>query len=522
MTSLDDLREQAGRLYLWFLWGHLIVLPGIGLILGVHFFKALIVMAVFSAMTHGVYALYGNGTAYRYTAGIAIMGIIAAAVFMLRGHPWQIDMHLYFFAALAILVFFIDRTVIVAAAVFVLVHHLVFNFVLPNWIYPDGTDTLRVVFHAIFVVVQTAALWAMISWLENLFTRSEEARLSARREADRADIQAAEALIREQEAQEASERALAAVCEAQERAEEARKAQNQQASVEEALVSLATSIEGELDRLIGVISKDTGDSLEAASLLQESVRSVGQNSAEASQAVRQAQNSTETIASAAEDFRASIHEIQNQSRVTDEKVRMAMRTMSETQSTVRGLNEAASKIQAMVGLIDAIASQTNLLALNATIEAARAGEAGRGFAVVAGEVKSLASQTAKSTQEITSFVQEMIEVAEKAATAIAMIGGQVEEVSTSSASITAAAEQQGAVTDDIARTIADAHSAVLELGHQIQEVTKGVDGNRTLSVTVMEKANQIDHDVKALKVRLTEKLHRAVAETRQEKTISAI
>ncbi len=520
MTSLGDLRQQAGRLYLWFLWGHLLVLPVIGLILGVHFFKVAIVMAVFATMTHGVYILYGNGPAYRCTAGVAMMGMIAAAVFMLRGHPWQIDMHLYFFAALAILVFFIDRTAVVAAATFLTVHHLVFNFVLPSWIYPDGTDTLRMTFHAIFVVVQTTALWVIIFWIENLFARSEEARVSARREADRADIQAAEALMREQEAQEASERALAAVCEAQEKAEEARKAQTERVSVEEELVSLAASIEGELEQLIDLISSDTGASLDAAARLQKSVESVSQNSVEASQAVRQAQVNTESIASAAEGFRASIYEIQKQSRVTDEKVRMAMQTMTETQSTVRGLNEAAGKIQAMVGLIDAIASQTNLLALNATIEAARAGEAGKGFAVVAGEVKSLASQTARSTQEITSFVQEMIEVAEKAAIAIAMIGDQVEDVSTSSASITAAAGQQGTVTDEIARTIANANDVVMQLGHQVQEVAKGVDGNRSLSATVMEKAKQIDHDVNALKERLTEKVQRAVSEIRREKTAS--
>ena len=142
-----------------------------------------------------------------------------------------------------------------------------------------------------------------------------------------------------------------------------------------------------------------------------------------------------------------------------------------TDATMQGLADNASRISVVVDLIQVIASQTNLLALNATIEAARAGEAGRGFAVVAQEVKSLASQTAKATDEIRSQIASMQQVASSAVTAIRNIGGTIAEINEVTTAIAAAVEEQGTATREIARNIQQAAGGTSEVSSNITGVS---------------------------------------------------
>jgi methyl-accepting chemotaxis protein len=140
-----------------------------------------------------------------------------------------------------------------------------------------------------------------------------------------------------------------------------------------------------------------------------------------------------------------------------EAAEVAAQAVSEaraTDGTVRGLSDSAARIGDVVRLIGEIAGQTNLLALNATIEAARAGEAGRGFAVVASEVKTLAAQTAKATEEISTQIQQMQAATSGAVEAIRGIGATVERTSGIATAIAAAVEEQGATTQEIARSAA--------------------------------------------------------------------
>ncbi|MGJ5024946.1 methyl-accepting chemotaxis protein [Bradyrhizobium oligotrophicum] len=196
----------------------------------------------------------------------------------------------------------------------------------------------------------------------------------------------------------------------------------------------------------------------------------------------------QTVSAGTEQLSSSIAEISRQVVTSAQIAKKAVEEAGATDSTMQGLADNASRVSVVVDLIQAIASQTNLLALNATIEAARAGEAGRGFAVVAQEVKSLASQTAKATDEIRSQIASMQQVASSAVSAIRNIGGTIAEIDNVTTAIAAAVEQQGTATHEIARNIQQAASGTTEVSNNITGVSSasaqaGTSANEVLSAS---------------------------------------
>jgi methyl-accepting chemotaxis protein len=227
---------------------------------------------------------------------------------------------------------------------------------------------------------------------------------------------------------------------------------------------------------VGGAAGDMGSISGTVSKLSESM--VGRASTVAAAAERASSN-VSTVASAAEELSASIREISQQS---GQSMRMAAQAVEEAQRTDRsmqGLTEAASRIGDVVKLITAIAGQTNLLALNATIEAARAGDAGKGFAVVAGEVKSLATQTAKATEEIAAQIANIQAATKDAAVAIRGIGGTIEEINRVATAIATAVEEQGSATQEIARSAQHTASGTQEVSTTIAEVAGAADESTT-------------------------------------------
>jgi methyl-accepting chemotaxis protein len=179
----------------------------------------------------------------------------------------------------------------------------------------------------------------------------------------------------------------------------------------------------------------------------------------------------QTVSAGTEQLSSSIAEIGRQVVTSAEIAKKAVAEAGSTDTTMQGLADNASRISVVVDLIQVIASQTNLLALNATIEAARAGEAGRGFAVVASEVKSLASQTAKATDEIRAQIASMQSVTTSAVSAIRNIGQIIGEINDVTTAIAAAVEEQGAATREIARNIQHAAGGTTEVSGNIAGVS---------------------------------------------------
>lgn len=177
----------------------------------------------------------------------------------------------------------------------------------------------------------------------------------------------------------------------------------------------------------------------------------------------------------------------------------AVSEVKNTDQTVVSLAEAASQIGGVVKLIQDIAEQTNLLALNATIEAARAGEAGKGFAVVASEVKSLANQTAKATEEISNKIAAMQGVTTTAVTAIRSIGSTIEKISSITSSIASAVEEQSAATKEIANNVSQASAGTSEVAGSITNVTQAASESRGASSEVLGAAKELSTQSERLK-----------------------
>jgi methyl-accepting chemotaxis protein len=188
-------------------------------------------------------------------------------------------------------------------------------------------------------------------------------------------------------------------------------------------------------------------------------------------AAEQTSVNVQTVSAGTEELSSSIAEIGRQVVTSAEIARKAVDEAGATDATMQGLADNASRISVVVDLIQVIASQTNLLALNATIEAARAGEAGRGFAVVASEVKSLASQTAKATDEIRAQIASMQSVTTSAVGAIRNIGQTIGEINDVTTAIAAAVEEQGAATREIARNVQHAAGGTSEVSGNIAGVS---------------------------------------------------
>lgn len=205
-----------------------------------------------------------------------------------------------------------------------------------------------------------------------------------------------------------------------------------------------------------------------------------------------------TVAAASEELAKSIEEISSQVAKASDISRSGVERARNSNQQVQGLAEAASKIGDVVELINDIASQTNLLALNATIEAARAGEAGKGFAVVANEVKSLANQTARATDEIGSQIRSIQTATTGAVDAIGAITEIISQISEISGTISAAVEEQGTATKEVTANIAGVSQASSETGSAAGETLRAASELSRQAESLSSSVDDFLREVRAL------------------------
>ncbi len=247
------------------------------------------------------------------------------------------------------------------------------------------------------------------------------------------------------------------------------------------------------------VSSAAGDLQHAAGSLTSSASSASEQASSVAAAAQEMAMNVNSVASATEELAASVSEIGARAQDSHTITRSAVGEVSQTNAMVKELDVASRKIGDVVGMIADIAAQTNLLALNATIEAARAGDSGKGFAVVAGEVKALAEQAARATEEITREIDGIQNVTRKSVEAMAAISARIEEISSISSGIASAVHQQSSATQEISRNVQEASSGTSEVTHSITGVSSVASDTGTAAGQVQRAADNLAQQASVLR-----------------------
>jgi methyl-accepting chemotaxis protein len=276
------------------------------------------------------------------------------------------------------------------------------------------------------------------------------------------------------------------------------------------LIRFADDFETAVGAIVSNVSASAVQLESAAGTLTRTAETTQSLSSQVAGASEEASSNMQSVASATEELSTSVDEIGRRVRESNQIAEAAVLQAQQTDGRIGKLSRAAQEIGDVVKLITAIAEQTNLLALNATIEAARAGEAGRGFAVVASEVKSLASQTAKATDEISSHILGMQGATQESVVAIKEIGGTIGQISEIASSIASAVEQQSSATQEIARSVQNVAQGTQEAASNIMQVNRGATETGSASEEVLNSAKTLSSE----SMRLREELDRFMANIR--------
>ena len=266
-----------------------------------------------------------------------------------------------------------------------------------------------------------------------------------------------------------------------------------------AMEGYIAAFDGSVRTLLDMLGSASNELRATAETMTATAEETSRQSVAVAGTSEETSTNVQTAASATEEMASSIAEIGRQVGQSTAIAEQAVQEASRTNATVRGLAQSAQKIGQVIQLIQDIASQTNLLALNATIEAARAGEAGKGFAVVASEVKSLATQTAKATEEIAGQVNAIQASTKEAVDAIAAIDGTIGRMSEIATAIAAAIEQQSATTQEITRNTQEAAKGTRDVSETIAGVNRAANETGAAAGQVLSSSVELGRQAETLR-----------------------
>jgi methyl-accepting chemotaxis protein len=494
LNPLDRLRRRAVQAWALIGWVSLALLVLGNAMLNGEAQPTLLVVGVAINVMPTVMALQGRHDVQART----LMGSLAAVVpalmvFLLRGHPWQMDAHMYFFVGMAALVVLADWRPIALATVLTAIHHGLLEWLAPEWVFTGSGNLGRVGFHVLAVGLQFGALTILTIQLERLFAMQE---LALRHARDLTGI----AEKGRRDTQRAMDQARAAEAEA---ARERRQREEQAARIAVERRGELVTLANEFDRSVTSVVKSIGQATErlehAVIDLEDVTGSADREAKEAAAGATGAATDIVKVASSIRDLSRSIRTIAVAADRQSELTQSASGEAGRSVRTAAMLQEQAVQIEGFLDDIRKIAVKTNLLALNATIEAARAGDAGRGFAVVAGEVKSLSADTRRASDRIGALIAGIREGVADTGEKLRSVNVSIGEVAAAAAGIAAAGSEQQATAQQVdtgAQRAADAANAIED---RIGSVVRAVGAASSLSVTVRGSATDLANSARALR-----------------------
>jgi methyl-accepting chemotaxis protein len=469
--ELADLRSNVDTALIVALWLHVPLVAGVAWLLG----NSAVILgggaAAVAVAVSATMATWPPETARRMTMGAGVVVTVSLLLAASAGGAWQTDIHMYYFAVMAVLAAYCDRNVILTAAVVTAVHHLVLSFAAPALVFAGGGDLGRVVLHAAIVLIEAGSL----IWLTDRL-----ATLIARDAANLAEAEAARSKIEAFGRQETSKR---------------EESEQRRATV----LELSTRFDAMIFDIVAHVAGAAGELQATSQAMARTAEDAAHQTGTVVTASDHAARDVQTVASATEELTASVGAISEQVTRATAMIKESVRQATMSNEQVAGLTEAADRIGDVVRIISDIAGQTNLLALNATIEAARAGDAGKGFAVVASEVKALANQTAKATEEISAQISAIQEATKASADLIHGITETIGKVSDTAAAIASSVQEQGNATQEIARNVLTAAEATREVSGAIVGIGEAARKTGSAAIQMSDAAGGLTKDGAMLK-----------------------
>jgi methyl-accepting chemotaxis protein len=510
VLSSADLLRQRGILMIAVLgWIVLAAMAAAMLAGGLMMSRSALGAGALVCVCPSIMAIQGRyDVAARFVIATLAAAMPALLVYLLQGHPWQMDGHMFFFVGLAALTVLCDWRPIAFASVLVAAHHLLLNGFIPGWVFAGPEDLARVIFHATAVILQLGVLSYITLRLHGLLGAQDAAIVESRRLV----AQAQEERERADNALRIAQRAEADA--AQER-ERYRRIEERQASDRQSeLLALAEKFERSVSNIAIVIDSAARQLETSAVYLDDMSSAAGAEALEVASTAADASDEVRQVAEAVRTLGLSIGSVASGAEQQRALTLLARTSGTQSVGTLDMLIECTGQIATFLDEIKAIASKTNLLALNATIEASRAGEAGRGFAVVAHEVKNLATDAGSASDRIADILARITLSASETSNACKKATGAVEEVAL------AAGEIANEVTDQKAIAAAIGHSAdrvasnAAVVENRVVRVASTISEAATMSAQVRQSASDLSattRDLRASTERFVTQLRRGEA-----------